>query len=93
MKVITLIFTGVRGSYVTGPNGNCIFLPFAGIRYDGDLRYEGYFGSFWSGTCNDVRYDDYNGLDAYYLDCCEDYVIWDNYYLYHGHSVRPVTEK
>ena len=89
MKVITLIFTGVRGSYVTGPNGNSIFLPFAGYRYGGGLDREGSRGYFWSGTyC-----DDNNGIIAYTLCCDEDSVYWYNYSRYYGHSVRPVTEK
>ena len=87
-------YNGVRGNYVTGPNGNSIFLPFAGCRgrdglrsggYD-DLNGEGSNGYFWSGTYNDGRYADY-------LYCHKDYGDWRRYYRNFGRSVRPVTEK
>ena len=65
MKVIILIFTGVRGSYVTGPNGNCIFLPFAGCQVDVDLGDEGSIGYFWS----DTYYEGYHGDSAKGLNC------------------------
>lgn len=38
---------GVNGELVTGPNGNSIFLPAAGIRLDYDLDYAGERGSYW----------------------------------------------
>ena len=90
MKVITLIFTGVRGSYVTGPNGNSIFLPFAGGRTDGDLLSEGSRGLFWSGTYNDDGF-----LHAVVLFCSEGYGTWDDDVCYRsaGLSIRPVKEK
>ncbi len=82
-------YNGVIGSYVTGPNGNSIFLPFAGYRYDGTLYNEGSYGYFWSGT-----YDgSYYGYDVYYLSCYGDYGDWSNYHRFNGQSVRPVTEK
>lgn len=81
-------YNGVKGDYVTGPNGNIIFLPFAGYRGNGDLYDEGSGGYFWSGTCLGVYYGSY----AYGLGCNEDYGSWfDNRRL--GLSVRPVTEK
>lgn len=82
-------YNGVRGNYVTGPNGNSIFLPFAGYRADGDLRDEGSIGYFWSGTCN----EDISGSYAYYLYCFEGDGGWGNDYRSYGQSVRPVTEK
>lgn len=82
-------YNGVRGSYVTGPNGNSIFLPFAGYRYDGDLNYEGSAGIFWSGSYSVV----YDGLRAYSLCCYEGYGDWHNISRSYGHTVRPVTEK
>lgn len=81
-------YNGVGGSYVTGPNGNSIFLPFAGRRLYGDLDFEGSLGYFWSGTYN----DDYNGYYAYYL-YCNGFGDWYSDYRYCGQSVRPVTEK
>ena len=86
-------YNGVEGSYVTGPNGNSIFLPFAGNRYYGGLYDEGSSGYFWSGTYNDDTYC------AYCLYCDGDGGYWfsgSNWYYYfrnYGQSVRPVTEK
>lgn len=82
-------YNGVSGSYVTGPNGNSIFLPFAGDRSYGDLYYEGSYGCFWSGT---YYGEDYGGR-AYYLFCDEGYGGWAYDRRYYGLSVRPVTDK
>ena len=76
----------VNGYKVTGPNGNSIFLPAAGYRYDSDL-YAGSCGCYWSSSL----YTDFpfNAFDVYFdsgnvfrlnLNRCD------------GQSVRPVTE-
>ncbi len=82
-------YNGVRGNYVTGPNGNSIFLPFAGVRSYGGLSYEGSYGYFWSGT----YYDDCDGNGAYDLYCDGDYGNWRYDNRLNGLSVRPVKEK
>ena len=41
---------GVNGRQVTGPNGNSIFLPAAGVRSDTDLYSVGDGGLFWSSS-------------------------------------------
>ena len=41
----------VKGRLVTGPNGNSIFLPCAGDRYERN-RYAGYSGKYWSASLN-----------------------------------------
>lgn len=77
----------VAGSFVTGPNGNSIFIPFAGSRRVSYLIFEGSQGSCWSGT-------QYFGLscvvhggvgDGQYNGCY-------NYYCNYGLSVRPVSD-
>ena len=83
-------YNGVKGDYVTGPNGNSIFLPFAGSRFYVDLIDEG-AGCFWSGTYYDDDGDD--GRYAFYLGCRWDHGTWGSCYRKGGHSVRPVTEK
>lgn len=83
-------YNGVRGNYVTGPNGNSIFLPFAGCRYCGVLSGEGGYGFFWSGT---YYYYDNGGFGAYFLFCGGDDGDWSSVDRGNGHSVRPVTEK
>ena len=88
-------YNWVAGDFVTGPNGNSIFLPFAGYQeYYAEPDIGGYHGWFWSGTYYDSRYD----LDAfhdcaYYLECGEDGGDWDNFLRFHGQPVRPVKDK
>lgn len=79
-------YNEVRGNYVTGPNGNSIFLPFAGRRDDW-LSSEGDYGHFWSGT-----YFVNDGILAYSLCCHAGSGGW-NCDGPCGLSVRPVTEK
>ena len=44
---------GNKGYKVTGPNGNSIFLPAAGYRYDGDLSYAGSEAFYWSASLDE----------------------------------------
>ena len=78
---------GVNGYTVTGPNGNSIFLPAAGSRYDSSLFYAGSLGYYWSSSLNT-----YDPSSAYLLDFYSDYVGW--YYVdrYVGFTVRPVCQ-
>ena len=76
---------GVNGYTVTGPNGNSIFLPAAGYRYDSDLSGAGSNGYYWSSSL-DTGGSGY----AYYLYFDSDGVGWLCNYRYGGHSVRPV---
>lgn len=81
-------YNGVEGDYVTGPNGNSIFLPYAGYRYNGFLDYESINGYFWSGS-----FDDLEARYAYYIYCHESFGTWGYSYRSKGMSVRPVKEK
>lgn len=76
---------GVNGRMVTGPNGNSIFLPAAGSRYNNSLDHTGNFGYDWSSSL----YEDYSD-DAYGLNFGSGYVDWYNNYRFLGLSVRPV---
>ena len=79
---------GVNGRKVTGPNGNSIFLPAAGYRYDTSFYDAGSYGFYWSSSLStdDPGYawgvhfiSDGVGRYGYDLRC-------------NGRSVRPVTE-
>jgi hypothetical protein len=78
-------YNGVNGQMVTGPNGNKIFLPAAGHRWDSELSRAGY-GHYWSSTLIEgseyVAYSLYisYGSSAYWSSNGRDY----------GRSVRPV---
>ena len=78
---------GKKGYKVTGPNGNSIFLPAAGSRFESSLSRAGEFGSCWSSTPNES-----NDGGAYYLGfiSSDRGVNWGNRRI--GLSVRPVSE-
>ena len=79
---------GVNGYKVTSKkNGNSIFLPAAGYRYDSSLRNAGSYGGYWSSSLN-TSYSSY----AYYLRFSSSYVDWNGRSRYYGHSVRAVCE-
>ena len=79
---------GVNGRLVTGPNGNCIFLPATGCRFDTFLSYVGSSGYYWSSSL--YTYDPYS---AWSVNLYSGYVSRESgYYRCDGFSVRPVTE-
>lgn len=79
---------GVNGTLMTGPNGNTIFLPAAGIRWDESLNYAGGKGLYLSSSLH-TSYS-YN---VYYL-----FFDSDGWHLhgsdrYNGFTVRPVRKQ
>lgn len=85
------INNGVSGNIVTGPNGNSIFLPAAGIWSEYGLnRYNVLntpFGLLWSASL-DAECPDY----AFYAATVEDYPDISHRERYYGFTIRPVTE-
>ena len=77
----------VEGYEVKGPNGNSIFLPAAGFRYN-HLQYASNNGYYWSGSL-DSDYPD----DAWYVYFCSDWRLGGSSYRFYGLSVRPVLKK
>ncbi len=90
-------YNGVGGAYVIGPNGNSIFIPFAGLMFGGGLSHEGYYGCLWSGTCHVLFPSTYmeDCSWAYEFECYSDYGNCSSYgsYRCEGRSVRPVRNK
>lgn len=78
---------GVNGRLVTGPNGNSIFLPAAGYRYNTSLYRAGSIGDYWSATPYSSSYI------AYYLLFNSDDYDWYGDSRDYGQAVRPVSEK
>lgn len=76
---------GVKGYKVIGPNGNFIFLPAAGFRYDSGLGNAGSYGYYWSSSLHSGY-----SYDAYYLYFSSGDWRWDYRIRYRGHSVRAV---
>ena len=71
------VLNGVKGMLVTGPNGNSVFLPAAGTKFERDLAYPGEFGSYWSST--PAIEDDLENVGAYTMDfytMSYEYSLW-----------------
>ncbi len=77
---------GVNGYKVTSKsNGNSIFLPAAGDRYDSSLSLAGSYGNYWSSSL-----DTDNPDDAWGVSFESGNVSRGDCNRYDGHSVRPV---
>lgn len=81
------LVNGVYGSKVIGPNGSCIFLPFAGYRNRTSLVSDGGDGYYWGSTPGDGG--DYNAFNLAFHNGSEG--MGCGYRLV-GLSVRPITE-
>lgn len=83
-----VIVNGVGGYELTGLNGNAIFLPVAGHKYD--TSFSSGMGYYWSST---LDVGSKNQGRASYLSLRESYGCWlSSYYREYGMSVRPVCE-
>ena len=77
---------GVGGTLVEG-NGNSIFLPATGYYKETAIKYEGTYGTYWTGTPN----DSYNyQASTFAFDETKQTV--DANYRYEGRVVRPEKE-
>ena len=89
---------GVAGAKVTGPNGNSIFLPFAGYRYGETYYGEGRFGHCWTSTLHEgtpTRHRAYKLVfNVAYDDNKQPYLRpgTDFPFIYGGYSIRPVQD-
>ena len=82
-------YNGVNGMKVTGPNGNSIFLPAAGWRYDA-LNGRGSNGVYWSGS---LRESDSSSAWHLGFDSSGSNVCSFCGFREYGHSVRPVKAR
>ena len=74
----------VQGCRLTCPNGNSIFLPYAGNRNVGSLNSAGSGGFYWSSSCDTT---DFDKSWFYHIGSTTDMFNDSRYY---GFSVRPV---
>ena len=81
-------YNDINGNYIIGPNGNRIFLPFAGYKADDKHYSEGSIGCFWTGTYYKIDSD-----KAYCITSRKDYTFSDTSMRYLGKSIRPVKDK
>jgi uncharacterized repeat protein (TIGR02543 family) len=87
----TVIWTtqnGVNGRLFTGSNGNSIFLPAAGYRYDSELGYAGSCGDYWSSSLSSDDTD--RAWDLYFYSGYS-YMYTDGYRFF-GLAVRAVCQ-
>ena len=73
-----------KGYKVTGPNGNSIFLPAAGLRDVTKLDRVGEHGRYWSSTPDNAS------SFTYCIGFGSDYRAGDWGVRYYGYSIRPV---
>ena len=79
---------GVNGRLFTATNGNSLFLPAAGNRWEGGLGYAGSDGIYWSSSLGSGSPN-----SAWNLYFRSDYAyVCGFYYRGYGFSVRPVRE-
>ena len=76
---------GVNGRLFTAANGNSLFLPAAGYRYDSSLDLAGSYGFYWSSSLNTD-----NPISAWYFYFGSDRCDMDYLNRYYGFTVRPV---
>ena len=82
---------GIEGYQIIGPNGNHIFIPFAGYRYGRDLYYDKEYAFIWSEIA-DVRNMDVAFSLAFSFHFADKGAEPGWTYRYYGRSIRPVTE-
>lgn len=78
---------GIWGAQVIGPNGNSIFLPFAGVRMGKEVYRIGQIGLYWSGTMTKF------GSQVELMYFGEDASLNGAAIAANGHSVRAVKDK
>lgn len=78
-------YKGVYGHKVTAPNGNSIFLPAAGMRFNSTLSGCGQLGYYWSSTFLSA-YDSF----AYYMSLNSGNLDYGYGNRYYGYPVRAV---
>lgn len=76
---------GVYGYNITGPNGNSLFLPAAGIMIGSTLGNAGEQGYYWANSCL-TSFPSY----AWMLHFNSNYVLVDYYQRFYGRTIRPV---
>ena len=79
--------TSVPGEVFTGPNGNSIFIPAAGLYADSANSYENVLGSIWSSSL-----DKNQNCYAWCMYFSDQRVDWAEQDRCYGLSVRPVCD-
>ena len=81
----------IPGYLVTGPNGNSIFFPFAGFRYDRRYFSIGDTGYYWTATRTQPKEKGTFGVIAFIIT--DDMIFFQPQGVLNGFSIRPVLDK
>lgn len=79
--------SGVPGRLITGPNGNSIFMPAAGVTVEGENVLHGICGIYWTAGIDDSQS---NSAMGFYFDSASIYRM--GYPSANGSYVRPVRQ-
>ena len=85
-KSATTTINGVKGVRFTGPNGNSIFMPFAGYKYDSKYLGVGKEAFYWSSNYDENQYAKAQTLYISNQDISTDIRCWRRT----GIPIRPV---
>lgn len=84
---------GINGYLFTARNGNGLFLPVAGYRWDYDFYHAGSSGHYWSRSLyTDGTFYEKKPYNAWNFRFYSGYCGMDSYYRKCGLSVRPVRQ-
>ena len=83
--------TGVNGALVTADNGNSIFLPSTGYRYNTYINPASIYGYYWSSSLN-IDLPDHAWSAQFFTYLSDAYSDRERIERYHGYAVRPVSE-
>ena len=84
---------GVKGSKMTGPNGNSIFLPAVGYHEGTSLINDGGYGPYWSSTpYNAVGYYGYGYAYGLSVGSSGSAYVGPGFNREDGLTVRPVSD-
>lgn len=83
---------GTKGYRVTGKNGNSIFLPKAGYKYEGSLTSLGAYGYYWSSTVYPYYHSSYGHHTYPYQAYAYSADGEEQIARRHGLPIRPVCQ-
>lgn len=81
----------IPGYIVTGPNGNTIFLPLAGFRYERRYFSIGDKGYYW--TASRLPHGEDNAISLFAFIITGDMISFQPQGVLNGFSIRPVIDK
>lgn len=86
-----MTYNGIQGRKIIGPNGNCIFIPLAGLYKDtkiSSLQYDGYY---WLGTYSSESDFHAASMNIHGYFNSPGTLLYE--YRYYGLTIRAVSDK